>query len=256
MILTFLGTGTSQGIPVIGCRCPVCKSSDTRDQRLRTSAWMKWPDASILIDIGPDFRQQALTANIDRLNAVLLTHEHADHTSGLDDIRPINFKMGRIPFYGESRVLDDLRKRFHYVFEPHLYPGLPEIELMEIQAHGHLEIAGKRIDFLRIWHGNLGIVAFKAGGLVYITDSSLIEQTELEKMKNCKVLVLNALHKEPHHSHLNLEQALSYIAQIKPKVCYLTHLSHQMGLHKAIEQELPGSVYLAYDGLQLTIDDE
>ncbi|MBK9108372.1 MAG: MBL fold metallo-hydrolase [Saprospiraceae bacterium] len=256
MILTFLGTGTSQGIPVIACKCSVCKSADAKDKRLRTSALLQWPQTNFLIDIGPDFRQQALRSEIENLQAVLLTHEHADHTAGLDDIRPVNFKVGRIPFYGEARVLEDLKKRFHYVFEPHLYPGLPEIDLIELKANTQINIAGKMVEILRIWHGQLGIVGFKIGGLVYITDASRINDEQIKSMANCKVLVINALRKEEHHSHLNLSQAVRYINQINPDICYITHLSHQMGCHHFIERELPVHIKLAYDGLRININDE
>ncbi|MBK8955990.1 MAG: MBL fold metallo-hydrolase [Saprospiraceae bacterium] len=256
MRLTFLGTGTSQGIPVIGCTCSVCRSSDSRDRRLRTSALLEWPEINLLIDIGPDFRQQALEAGIKKLNAVLLTHEHADHTAGLDDIRPLNFLAGKIPFYAESRVRQDLMKRFHYAFEPHLYPGLPEIQFVDIQAGRSVMILDKKIDVFRIWHGKLGIVGFKSGGLVYITDASFIEDEVLDEIRNCKVLVLNALRKQMHHSHLHLEKALDYASQIHPEVCFITHISHQMGLHGELSAELPDQVKLAFDGLQIEVDGE
>lgn len=256
MTFTFLGTGTSQGVPVIGCQCNVCLSKDEKDQRLRTSGLIQLGDEDLLIDMGPDFRQQALRANLKKLNAVVLTHEHADHTAGLDDIRPINFKMGSIPFYGLPRVLDDLKKRFHYVFEEHQYPGLPEVSLNKIFPGQHISIGQQKIEFIPVIHGKLEIIGVRIKGLVYITDASSLSESTIKSIQNCTVLVLNALHREKHHSHLNLEQALYYIDRIQPKTCYLTHISHHMGLHEEVQKELGPNIWLAYDGLQVDFSDE
>ncbi len=256
MILTFLGTGTSQGVPVIGCTCDVCLSTDSRDRRLRTSAWIHDSTHSILIDIGPDFRQQALLQGLDRLNGILLTHEHADHTAGIDDIRPINFANGAIPLYGLRRVLDDIRLRFHYVFGPRDYPGLPELNLLPVREGEHFQIEGITIRPIPVIHGTLPVLGYQIGSLCYITDASAIEESELKNIEACEILVLNALRKQKHHSHLSLDQALHYIDLIRPKRAFLTHISHQMGLHEKLEASLPQGVTLAYDGLSVNIGNE
>lgn len=252
MRITFLGTGTSQGIPVIGCTCPVCTSNDPRDQRLRTSVWVETDLQSILIDIGPDFRQQALRHGITKVDAILLTHEHADHTAGMDDIRPINFAMDRkIPLYAEANAIQDLKQRFYYIFGPNDYPGLPQLELIEITANQSFHIGENQILPFRVQHGRMNIVGFKIDQFVYITDASQLHPAEIERIKNCECLVVNALRHKTHHSHFNLEQALELIQQVQPKRAFLTHLSHQMGSHAETEKTLSGSIRLAYDGLQI-----
>ncbi len=243
---------------MVGCRCPTCCSADPRDQRLRVSAWIRWKGQSLLIDIGPDFRQQALRAGLSGLDAVLLTHEHSDHTAGLDDIRPLNHrKGGAIPFYGEQRVLDDLKKRFHYAFSPSLYPGLPEVDLHPVEAGQKIEVGRCQIQSFRVWHGQLGILAYRMGPFAYITDASRLDPGVVSTaLKGCRVVVINALHREPHHSHFNLEQALAFAQQIDAGVCYLTHISHHMGLHAQVQLELPERVLLAWDGLEIDLPDE
>lgn len=256
MIFTFLGTGTSQGIPVIGCDCAVCTSNDGRDRRLRSSAWIHEDKFSIVIDIGPDFRQQALLNKIFHIDALLLTHEHADHTAGLDDIRPINFRQGPVRFYGEQRVLDDLKIRFHYSFQEHKYPGLPEVQLIPISEGQNIIVRDKVIQSFRIWHGKLGILGFKFGSLVYITDASAINEIVLNQIQSCDVLIINALRQQSHHSHLQLSEALEYARIIGAKKTYLTHLSHQLGLHREVQDQLPDSIHLAVDGLSFNFDYE
>jgi phosphoribosyl 1,2-cyclic phosphate phosphodiesterase len=258
LIIQLLGTGTSQGVPVVGCRCPTCRSADPRDHRLRVSAWIRWKGQSLLIDIGPDFRQQALRAGINGLDAVFLTHEHSDHTAGLDDIRPLNHQRGgAIPFIGEPRVLDDLKRRFHYAFSPSLYPGLPEVDLQPVVAGQVITVGPCRVQSFRVWHGNLAILAYRMGPFAYITDASRLDPGLLSgALNDCKVLVINALHREPHHSHFNLEQALELAQQIDAGVCYLTHISHHMGLHAQVQQELPDRVFLAWDGMEIELPDE
>ncbi|MGB3083481.1 MAG: MBL fold metallo-hydrolase [Saprospiraceae bacterium] len=254
MIIRFLGTGTSQGIPVINCTCKVCTSLDTRNSRLRSSLWVQTDKNSILIDIGPDFRQQALANGIKRLDAILLTHEHADHTAGMDDIRPICFEMGhKIPLFSEARVLLDIQKRFYYIFGENNYPGLPQLELREIIADQPFLINSEPILPIRIWHGTLGVLAFQIGTLVYITDAKHIDEAGIEKMKHCEVLVINALRHKEHHSHLNLTQAIDIIHKIQPKQSFLTHISHQLGLHHEVEEILEPDISLAYDGLVISI---
>jgi phosphoribosyl 1,2-cyclic phosphate phosphodiesterase len=252
--LTFLGTGTSQGIPVINCTCPVCNSDNVKDKRLRTSAWIQTETNSLVIDIGPDFRQQVLFNKLSRVDALLLTHEHADHTAGLDDIRPINFSMKmKIPLYAERRVILDLTQRFYYVFGDSDYPGLPQLDLREVEINTPFKINDDLIHPIRISHGMLDIIGFKIGELVYITDAKSISDEVIEQIKNCKILVLNALRHKEHHSHLNLSQAIQYIHKIKPEKAYLTHISHQLGLHADVERTLDSNIHLAYDGLELQI---
>jgi len=252
--ITFLGTGTSQGIPIICCDCKVCNSKDPKDHRLRTSIYIQLDDQSILIDIGPDFRQQMLRNGFQRVDAVLLTHQHADHTAGIDDIRPIYFNQREeIPFYGEKLVLDDLKIRFGYIFGENDYPGIPEVGLHEIFAGQEFAIGNCKILPLRIWHGKLPIVSFKIGPLAYITDAKILEQEVINQLYGVDCLVINALRHKEHHSHLNLEECLDLIKQINPKRSYIIHLSHQMGLHSEIESTLPNQVFLAYDGLSLDL---
>ena len=255
MRISFLGTGTSQGIPVIACTCPVCNSKDTRNQRLRSSVWIETDHHSILVDIGPDFRQQALRHGITRVDAILLTHEHADHTAGMDDIRPINFNMDRkIPLYAEAQALLDLKQRFYYIFGPNEYPGLPQLELHEITANQSFQIGTDQILPFRVRHGKMKIVGYKLNQFVYITDASQMEPFEIELIKNCECLVINALRHKTHHSHFNLDQALEFIQQVQPKQAFLTHLSHQMGTHADTEKTLDPSIRLAYDGLQIHLE--
>lgn len=211
-------------------------------------------ETSIVIDTGPDFRQQMLSNKIKNIDAVLITHEHNDHIIGVDDIRPFNFAQGRdMPFYALSRVIEDLKNRFGYVFAEEAYPGAPRIKTYNIEAFQKLLIGDLEILCLPITHGNLSILGFKIADFVYITDASFIDDRVLKMISDCKVLVLNALHKRPHYSHFNLEQALSIIDEVKPEKAYLTHLSHFMGEHLKVSEELPKNVYLAYDGLKISV---
>ncbi len=252
MKLTFLGTGTSQGIPVINCLCQVCKSSNSKDNRLRTSAWLQTNQNSYLIDIGPDFRQQALKCGVSRIDAIFLTHEHADHTAGLDDIRPINFTMQKpMPLYGESRVIQDIKHRFSYIFGGSNYPGLPQLDCIEINPGQILEFNKDKIKTFRVSHGKLDILAYQWERLVYITDANFISEDIISQIQGCKLLVLNALRIKEHHSHYNLEQAIEMIRKIRPEKAYITHISHQLGFHAEIENSLPEDIHLAYDGLQI-----
>lgn len=252
MKITFLGTGTSQGIPVINCNCIVCTSKNLKDNRLRSSVWIQTERNSFVIDIGPDFRQQALKNSITRVDALFITHEHADHTAGLDDIRPINFSMGKkIPLYTESRVIEDLKKRFYYVFGESDYPGLPQLELFEIESNKRVYINEDIVLPIRISHGKLDILGFKIQDFVYITDAKFISDEAIQQMKGCKILVLNALRHKEHHSHLSLAQAIEMINKIKPETAFLTHISHQLGLHDEVEKSFNENVFLAYDGLAI-----
>jgi phosphoribosyl 1,2-cyclic phosphate phosphodiesterase len=250
----FLGTGTSQGIPVIGSRDPVCLSDDPRDKRLRVSAWVHGDDFSFVIDCGPDFRQQMLACGCPRIDALLFTHEHADHTAGLDDIRPFNFRQGAIPVYGHDRVLENLRRRFDYVFATEdKYPGAPSVDPHEVRNGQRFVVSGKAIVPIEVMHGKLQAFGYRIGDFAYLTDVKTIDDVEIGKLSGLKVLVVNALREEPHDTHFNLSEALAFIEKVNPGRAYLTHISHKMGFHAAVQQKLPPNIFLAYDNLEITI---
>ena len=252
--VTFLGTGTSQGIPVIGSNHPVCKSSDPKDKRLRVSVLLQWNDFTYVIDCGPDFRQQMLRQNVSKLDGILLTHEHSDHTAGLDDIRPFNFMQGNMPFYAHKRVFKSLHERFAYIFETeNKYPGAPSVEEIEIDKDSIFTIGGKQVVPIEAYHDTLPVLGFRVEGFTYLTDVKTIAEEEIEKIKGTNVLVVNALREEPHYSHFNLSEALDFIERVRPKITYLTHISHLMGFHEEVEKKLPKNVHLAYDTLTITI---
>ncbi len=254
MKLYFLGTGTSQGIPVIGSTHPVCLSNDPRDRRLRVSVWIHWDQGSIVIDCGPDFRQQMLTSGCTHIDALLFTHEHADHTAGLDDIRPFNFRQGDLPVYAHPRVIENLKRRFDYIFATHdRYPGAPSILPVEISGERAFSIKGQTILPINVMHGNLQAFGFRIGDVAYLTDVKTIERAESRKLEGVKVLVVNALREDPHETHFNLAEALDFIALIRPEKAYLTHISHKMGFHAEVERRLPPNVFLAYDNLEISI---
>ena len=250
MRLTFTGTATSQGIPVIGCDCEVCTSTDPRDRRLRTSALLEWGEHTFCFDVGPDFRQQMLAAGVSDLTAVLITHEHNDHVAGADDVRPLNFRHRKhIPFYALPRVNKALRERFPYVFETNPYPGAPRIDLHPLTAGEPLTVAGKTFTPVPILHGKLPIVGFKFGNSAYLTDVKYLPEAAEPLLLGLDVLVISALHREDHWTHLKLDEALEYIRRLAPRQAYLTHLSHRMGTHAATTELLPDNVAIAYDGL-------
>lgn len=253
MEITFLGTGTSQGIPIIGSDHPVCLSEDSRDKRLRVSILVEWDNYTYVVDCGPDFRQQMLANQVSKIDGILFTHEHNDHIIGLDDVRPFYFKQGDISVYAHPRVIKALEKRFDYVFETvNKYPGTPSLKINEINDNpftiGNLEVIP-----VNVWHHKLQVYAFRFGDFAYVTDAKTIEEEELEKLKGVKVLTVNALRKEPHLSHFNLEEALDFIKKVNPERAYLTHISHLLGFHEEVEKELPENVFLAYDNLKITI---
>ncbi|WP_374446465.1 MBL fold metallo-hydrolase [Epilithonimonas sp.] len=253
MLLRFLGTGTSQGIPVIGSHHPVCLSDNPKDKRLRTSAIVTTESGKkILIDCGPDFRQQMLTNKEESIDAVLVTHEHNDHIIGLDDLRPLIFKnKASMPIYCNSRVAKEIKHRFPYAFIEHRYPGAPSFDLFEIDGNFRLF---NEIDIIpiNIIHSEINIFGFKFKNLAYITDASKIEESEKEKLKNLDVFIINCLRKtEPHHSHFILPEVLELVDELKPKKTYLIHISHQLGFHDEVESELPENVHLAFDGLEI-----
>lgn len=253
MKCTFLGTGTSQGVPIIACTCTVCQSTNNKDKRLRTSIHLQIHDTSVVIDSGPDFRQQMLQNNINDLDAIVFTHAHKDHTAGLDDVRAINFVHNKyIDVLAEKIVLDSLQKEFYYIFESPQYPGIPLIHFHEINEN---IFQYKNISFtpIRVMHHRLPVFGFRVQDLVYITDANYISEAELQKCKNAKVLVLNALRHETHLSHFTLQEAIEIAKKLEAEKVYFTHISHQMGLHDEIQKTLPENMFLAYDGLQLNL---
>ena len=253
--LQFLGTGTSQGVPVIGCDCEVCKSSDPKDSRLRCSVLIRQGQSTIVIDTSPDFRQQMLRAGNRQLDAVLITHEHNDHIAGLDDIRPYNFMQWKdMPVYAMPRVCEALQSRYPYIFTAERYPGAPMVSLLPIQSDQPIHVGDLRIQPVELQHGGLPILGFRIGRIAYLTDMKTIRASEVDKLKDLDVLIVNALHHREHHSHLNLEQALEFVRQIGPDKAYLTHIAHSMGLHRQVEADLPEGVHLAYDGLSIELE--
>jgi phosphoribosyl 1,2-cyclic phosphate phosphodiesterase len=250
----FLGTGTSQGIPVIGSEHPVCKSLNFKDKRLRVSVWIYSDDFSIIIDCGPDFRQQMLQSGCQKIDAILFTHEHADHTAGLDDIRPYNFKHGALPIFAHKRVLENLKKRFDYIFETdNKYPGAPSVIVNEVINNQVFKINNQAIIPINALHGNLQVFGYRINDFAYLTDIKTIEESEINKLKNLEVLVINALRDEEHHSHFNLQEALDFIQLLQPKITYLTHISHRFGFHEEIQKRLPENVFVAWDGFQIEV---
>ena len=253
--ITFLGTGTSQGIPVIGSDHPVSFSKDPRDKRLRSSILIEYDNYNFVIDCGPDFRQQMLRTNCRKLDAIIFTHEHADHTTGIDDVRPFFFRQGKIPIYLHKRVLGSLHERFAYIFDPkQKYPGAPDFEVNLINKENDFNLFGLNITPIESVHLRLPVLGFRIGKFAYLTDVKTISGIELEKLKELDTLVINSLRYEPHPSHLNIEEALDIVNSINPKKSFFTHISHNMGFHKEVCDKLPESVSLAYDGLVLEIN--
>ncbi|WP_339705609.1 MBL fold metallo-hydrolase [uncultured Kriegella sp.] len=248
--ITFLGTGTSQGVPVIGSAHPVCLSTDSRDKRLRVSVLISWDNYNYVIDCGPDFRQQMLTNNVNRLDGILFTHEHSDHTAGIDDIRPYFFRQGDIPIYAHKRVVASLRKRFDYIFATeNRYPGAPSVMVNIIAGIRPFKIGDKTVVPIEAYHNRLKVLGFRVDDFTYLTDVKTVSEIEQEKIKGSKILVVNALREEPHHSHFNLEEALAFVKKMKPEKAYLTHISHLLGFHAEVEKKLPKNVHLAFDNL-------
>jgi phosphoribosyl 1,2-cyclic phosphate phosphodiesterase len=252
--ITFLGTGTSQGIPIIGSNHPVCQSDDPRDKRLRSSVLVQWNDCAIVIDCGPDFRQQMLQHPISKLDGILFTHEHADHTAGIDDIRPFFFRQGDIPIYALPRVIDNLTQRFGYIFNSvNKYPGAPAVDVHHVNPIQPFSVSEQLIVPVVGQHNRLEVLGYRMGSFSYLTDIKTISDDEIQKLKWLDVLVLNALREEPHHSHLNLEEAIVLAQQIGAKTTYFTHISHHLGFHTDVQKKLPKNVHLAYDNLSISI---
>ena len=253
--ITFLGTGTSQGIPVIGSDHPVSFSDDLKDKRLRSSILIEYKDFNFVIDCGPDFRQQMLRTNCRKLDAIIFTHEHADHTTGIDDVRPYFFRQGKIPIYLHERVLNSLHNRFAYIFDPkQKYPGAPDFEVNLITKENDFQILGLNMTPIEAVHYKLPVLGFRLGKFAYLTDVKTISDKEMLKLNGLDTLVINALRYESHPSHLNIDEALEIIDQVKPKQTFFTHISHNMGFHEEVCRSLPKSVSLAFDGLVLEVD--
>lgn len=251
MKLTFLGTGTSQGIPVIACDCDVCQSTDLKDKRLRTSVLIESDSTSVAIDSGPDFRQQMLNCNQKKLDAIIFTHEHKDHVAGLDDVRAFNFRSKKdMEVYASQNVIDALKREFHYVFNEFKYPGVPSLNLNLINKDSIFNIGDIEFKTIQVFHYKLPVYSYRINDLVYVTDANKVESEEVDKMIGCKVLIINALRKEKHISHFSLEQAIEFSEKVGAQKVYLIHLSHLMGKHEDLE--LPEHIEIAYDGLQIT----
>jgi len=251
--ITFLGTGTSQGIPIIGSQHPVCLSDDPKDKRLRVSISLAWEKYFFVIDCGPDFRQQMLSNNVRRLDGIIFTHEHADHTAGLDDIRPFFFRQGNINMYMPSRVHTSLKQRFDYILnDKNKYPGAPSVNVNSIDKTAVFSLGNKKMIPVEVMHHKILVMGYRIDNFAYLTDVKTIAPEEKNKLKNLDVLVVNALRIEPHPSHLNLEEALALIKELKPNRAYLTHISHLLGFHAEVEKSLPENVFLAYDNLEIT----
>jgi phosphoribosyl 1,2-cyclic phosphate phosphodiesterase len=253
--ITFLGTGTSQGVPVIACECDVCTSPDPKDKRLRASLLVETAQNTFVIDAGPDFRQQMLNARVKKLDAILLTHEHKDHIAGMDDLRAFNYKsQGAIDIYAEERVQAAVRKEYAYVFSENHYPGVPKMELHNID-NLNFTIKGDTITPLRIFHYRLPIFGFRIGDMAYITDANYISEETKEKLFGVKYLVINALRKEKHISHFSLAEALEIIREVSPRKAFITHIGHQMGKHEDVNRDMPHNVTLAWDGQEVVCEE-
>jgi phosphoribosyl 1,2-cyclic phosphate phosphodiesterase len=252
MKVTFLGTGTSHGIPVIACDCNVCTSPDPRDNRLRSSIMLQKEGFAVVIDTGPDFREQMLREKVKQLDAVVFTHEHKDHTAGLDDIRAFNFSGKDMPVYAHPRVQDNLRRSFDYIFAHVQYPGIPKLELHAIDLE---PFSIGPIDFIpvEVMHLKLPVLGFRIGDFAYITDANYISPHEIEKLRGVKTLVLNALRIQPHISHYSLEEAIEVAKEIGAQTTYFTHISHQLGRQADVEKTLPEGIKLSYDGMKLEV---
>ena len=252
MKITFPGTGTSQGIPFIGCPCPICTSSNKKDNRLRSSIWIETKDTSIVIDSGPDFRYQMLRAKVHKLDAIVFTHGHKDHIAGLDDIRAYNyFEKKPIPVYATEETQEALKREFSYIFTNPTYPGIPQIEMNTINAYESFTINELTITPIRLLHFKMEVLGFRIGDFTYITDANYIEPEELAKVNGSRTLVLNALRHEPHISHYTLAEAVEVAKSLNIEETYFTHISHQLGLHDVVDSALPPGMHLSYDGLVL-----
>ena len=248
MKLTFLGTGTSVGVPTIGCTCRVCSSTDPHDKRLRASVLVESGDTRVLVDCGPDFRQQMLGREFKKIDAVLLTHEHYDHVGGIDDLRPF-CTFGEVDVYADGNTVGDLRRRIPYCFGESKYPGVPKINLSVVEPHRPFSIGSIDVLPIQVMHGKLPILGYRFGDLVYITDMKTIRKEEMEYLKDVKILIVTALRFSPkHHSHMTVNEAMEFIRMVSPEKTYFTHMGHDIGLHEEVNRQLPDDMDLAYDG--------
>lgn len=256
MKITFLGTGTSQGVPVIACKCDVCVSRNAKDKRLRTSIFVEVGGVRVVVDTGPDFRQQMLREGIDNIDAVLFTHEHKDHIAGLDDVRAYNFLHNKhIPLYATASVHETIKREYQYAFVPEPYPGAPLLELRTITCNSPFNVQGLEVIPIEVTHAGLPVTAFRFGDFTYITDANFISTESLQKVEGTRILVLNALRKNPHQSHFTLHEALEIGRKVGAEKLFLTHISHLMGKHNEVQRELPAGCFLAYDGLRLELSE-
>ena len=253
MKITFLGTGTSQGIPMIANNHPVCLSKNKKDKRLRSSVMISWDAINYIIDCGPDFRAQMLRENVQSINGILFTHEHSDHTAGFDDVRPFSYQMDEVPIFINKRTLKSLQQRFEYVFTTvNRYPGAPKVAVNLIDDTAFY-LDGVEVTPIEVSHGTLPVTCYRFNNFAYLTDVKTISEAEKEKLKGVKVLVVNALRQESHPTHFNLEEALEFVEEINPERAYLSHISHKLGFHEEVQKTLPKNVFLAYDGLKINV---
>ena len=253
MKITFLGTGTSTGIPMLANNHPVCLSNNPKDKRLRSSVMISWKDINYIIDCGPDFRQQMLREDVQSINGVLFTHEHSDHTAGIDDLRPYCFQMGEVPIYLNELTLKSLHQRFAYIFAiENRYPSSPRLSVNVVSDHSFV-LNGLEVQPIEVMHGNLPITGYRFGKVAYLTDVKTVSEKEKEKLRNLDVLIVNALRIDEHLTHFNLEEALAFLDEIQPKKTYFTHISHKLGFHDEISKQLPENVFLAFDGLKIKV---
>lgn len=254
MTFTFTGTGTSQGVPVIACPCPVCQSTDPLDSRLRSSGLLRVGETALVFDTGPDFRQQMLRQRVTDLGAVVFTHSHKDHVAGLDDVRAFNFRQRRdMPIYGTAETLAHLRREYYYIFENATYPGIPKLAVHEIHPDRPFRVGEVELLPIPVMHGRMPVLGFRMGDFAYVTDAKEIPPASLERLQGVKVLVLNALRHDPHHSHLTLAEAVALAQSLGVEQAWFTHISHLLGLHAEVQRQLPAGMHLAYDGLTLSL---
>ncbi|MCB0430962.1 MAG: MBL fold metallo-hydrolase [Flavobacteriales bacterium] len=254
MKITFLGTGTSSGVPMIACECDVCKSEDSRDKRLRTSVMVETGGQTLVIDSGPDFRQQMLASRVMKLDALLFTHEHKDHVAGMDDVRAFNFRAKKpLDVYATQHVFKCLEREFHYVFHDDGYPGVPKVNVNLIEPGTPFDISGLEVMPFRVWHHKLPVTAFRIGDFSYVTDANAMDDEAKDVIRRSRVMVINALRKEKHISHFTLDEAIQLAKELEVEQTFLTHISHQLGKHAEVSVELPSNVALAFDGLEVTL---